>query len=173
MQVPSSIKPILDATHCYAVMPVVWGEMDALGHVNNVVYFRYLETARVEFCRRAGLIPESGHGTARAESLSCILHSVRCRFRKALFAPDQIWVTCEVRQIDTDRITLAHSVLSRHFAEHGENPLAAEGEGVLVCFDYVTRSKAPLPAAVLKRIESMKAESARGQAQSYADRQAL
>ena len=30
------------------LMPIRWGDMDAMGHVNNTVYFRYMETARVE-----------------------------------------------------------------------------------------------------------------------------
>ena len=33
-------------------IPVAWGEMDALQHVNNVVYFRYFETARIDFFNR-------------------------------------------------------------------------------------------------------------------------
>ncbi|KZN46387.1 hypothetical protein N482_12855 [Pseudoalteromonas luteoviolacea NCIMB 1942] len=35
---------------------VVWGEMDALGHVNNVSYFRYFETARIDFLKQTGLL---------------------------------------------------------------------------------------------------------------------
>lgn len=36
-------------------LPVVWGEMDAFGHVNNVVYYRYYECSRVEYIERIGL----------------------------------------------------------------------------------------------------------------------
>jgi len=38
-------------------LPVVWGEMDSYRHVNNVVYFRYLESARLEYCARLDSIP--------------------------------------------------------------------------------------------------------------------
>jgi acyl-CoA thioester hydrolase len=31
------------------VMPIRWGDMDAMGHVNNTVYFRYLEVVRIEW----------------------------------------------------------------------------------------------------------------------------
>ena len=37
--------------------PVRWGDMDAMGHVNNTVYFRYLETARIEWMRSVGCTP--------------------------------------------------------------------------------------------------------------------
>jgi acyl-CoA thioester hydrolase len=35
-------------------MPIRWGDMDAMGHVNNTLYFRYLETVRIEWMRSVG-----------------------------------------------------------------------------------------------------------------------
>ena len=35
-------------------LPVQWGEMDAYGHVNNTVFFRYFESARMEYLRKCG-----------------------------------------------------------------------------------------------------------------------
>ena len=40
------------------VMPIRWGDMDAMGHVNNTVYFRYMETARVEWMRAIDAVPD-------------------------------------------------------------------------------------------------------------------
>ncbi len=37
---------------------VAWGEMDALQHVNNVVYFRYFETARIDFFTQLGFLKD-------------------------------------------------------------------------------------------------------------------
>lgn len=39
-------------------IPIRWGDMDAMGHVNNVSYFRYLETARIEWLSGAGFQPD-------------------------------------------------------------------------------------------------------------------
>ncbi len=39
-------------------IPVAWGEMDALQHVNNVVYFRYFETARIDYFRHIQLMED-------------------------------------------------------------------------------------------------------------------
>ena len=36
-------------------LPVLWGYMDALGHVNNTIYFRFFESARVEYMAQMGL----------------------------------------------------------------------------------------------------------------------
>jgi acyl-CoA thioester hydrolase len=43
------------------VIPIRWGDMDAMRHVNNVSYFRYLETARIEWLNAAGFQPDP-HG---------------------------------------------------------------------------------------------------------------
>ena len=39
------------------VIPIRWGDMDAMGHVNNTTYFRYLETCRIDWMRAAGCMP--------------------------------------------------------------------------------------------------------------------
>ena len=36
------------------VIPIRWGDMDAMGHVNNTIYFRYMETSRIDWCRSIG-----------------------------------------------------------------------------------------------------------------------
>jgi len=36
------------------VIPIRWGDMDAMGHVNNTVYFRYLETIRIDWFDKIG-----------------------------------------------------------------------------------------------------------------------
>jgi len=46
-------------------IPVAWGEMDSLQHVNNIVYFRYFESVRMAFFDRIEFWPsinESGIG---------------------------------------------------------------------------------------------------------------
>lgn len=40
------------------VIPIRWGDMDAMGHVNNTIYFRYLETIRIEWMRSIGCQPD-------------------------------------------------------------------------------------------------------------------
>lgn len=37
-------------------VPIRWGDMDAMGHVNNTVYFRYMETVRLEWLYRVAEI---------------------------------------------------------------------------------------------------------------------
>src|SRR5947209_3866457 len=78
---------------------VVWGEMDAYRHVNNVVYFRYFENARLEYFRRLGW-PEF-EGTT---GIGPILAATQARFRKPLTYPDAIAIAAWLGTLGSDRL---------------------------------------------------------------------
>ena len=59
-------------------LPLHWGEMDAFGHLNNVVYFRYFETARIHYFERCGFM-----ATYEQDRGGAILHSTSCRVRRS------------------------------------------------------------------------------------------
>ena len=63
--------------------PVRWGDMDAMGHVNNTVYFRYLETARIDWMVAAGCKPQpAGEGP--------VIVNAFCNFYQQLEYPDDV-----------------------------------------------------------------------------------
>jgi acyl-CoA thioester hydrolase len=126
-------------------LPVVWGEMDAMRHVNNVVYFRYFETARIEYCRRLDWYDGDPFG-----GIGPILASTEARFRKPLTYPDKIWVGAQVPTVGEDRFTMLYKVVSAKL-----NAVATEGQGVIVAFDYQTGTKARLPDELRQRIERL------------------
>jgi acyl-CoA thioester hydrolase len=78
-------------------VPVAWGDMDAFGHVNNTMFFRYFETARIAFLDRIGFRGENGIGP--------ILASTQCRFRRPLAFPDTVLVGARVSETTDDRFT--------------------------------------------------------------------
>jgi len=126
-------------------IPVAWGEMDAMQHVNNIVYFRYMETARFAYFERIGW--------ARPLSdtrIGPILASARCLFKFPLTFPDNVIVGTKVTQIERDRFTMRHRLMSERHRR-----LAAEGEGVIVAYDYGINRKAELPEAIRARIEEL------------------
>ena len=123
---------------------VMWGEMDSYGHVNNIVYFRYFENARLEYFRRLGWPAENP-----PKGIGPILHSTQCRFRKPLAWPDRIAIGARVSKLETDRFTIEHLILSENLG------IAAEGWGVIVTFDYATNTKAAVPAELRQAIERM------------------
>ena len=127
--------------------PVAWGEMDSMGHVNNIAYFRYFESARIAYFERVGFMAhmlETGVGP--------ILASTQCRFRLPLSYPDTVFVGAKAEQITDDRFVMKYLAVSRRHAKP-----AAEGEGLIVSFDYRAQRKAPLPAEVRARIEELEA----------------
>lgn len=126
-------------------LPVAWGEMDAFQHVNNVMYFRYFESGRIAYFERAGLMEEM------AESgIGPILASASCKFKFPLTYPDRVLVGTRVGEIGSDRFVMRFRIVStRH------NRIAAEGDGVIVSYNYRTKQKAELPAAMRNRIEAL------------------
>lgn len=126
-------------------LPVVWGEMDAYRHVNNVVYFRYLESARVEYINRLGWFE-----LERQTGVGPILASVQARFRRALTYPDRISVGTRVASVADDRFTLEHLMVS-----HGQRAVTSEGQGSVVSYHYPSAKKVPLPKEIRDGIERL------------------
>lgn len=126
-------------------IPVQWGEMDAYGHVNNAVFFRYFESARVAYLEACGFIDSYDR-----DRIGAILHSTSCRFRQPLFYPDTVLVGARAAEVEEDRFVHAYEAISLT-----NGVIVAEGTGVVVSFDYERRQKAPLPPAVRRKIEEM------------------
>ena len=121
-------------------IPVRWGDMDAFGHVNNTVFFRFFESARIEYLRAIEFI-------GGADGIGPILASTHCRFRRPVAFPDTARVGARTTALDEDRFTMEYRLVSDALGE-----VAAEGGGVVVSYDYGAARKAPLPAAVRERI---------------------
>ena len=102
-------------------IPVAWGEMDAMQHVNNIVYFRYIESVRMAYFERLGLLNQLSD-----TGVGPILAWTSCRFRRALTYPDTVSVGTRVTKIDVDRFTMETLIVS-----HAMNDVAAESEGIV------------------------------------------
>jgi len=113
---------------------VAWGDMDAMGHVNNTVYFRYFETARISCFAELGL-----GSIEQSDGVGPILHSASCRFRIPLTHPDAVVVGARIGDVDDDRFVMRYRAVSRR---HGA--VAADGESLIVTFDYAAGTKAPI-----------------------------
>ena len=66
-------------------LPVQWGDQDAYRHVNNVVYFRWFESARIVYLEKIGL-KEMYH----AQGIGPILAAIACNYRRQLNYPDTV-----------------------------------------------------------------------------------
>jgi acyl-CoA thioester hydrolase len=122
-----------------------WGAMDSFRHLNNVVYFRHFEDARVEYLRRVGwfdLMDATGVGP--------IVASTHARFRRAVKWPDRLLIGARVITLDTDRVTFEHRIVSTAMDD-----LATEGQAVVVCYDYRQGKKTALPFELRERIDRL------------------
>lgn len=125
---------------------VAWGEQDSLGHVNNTVFFRYFENARVVHFRAIGVdFPEPG-----TASVGPILASTRCDFLRPLTFPDHIRVEVGVSRVGNSSFTHAYRIYSQKQAAY-----VAQGESVTVYFDYRAQRSTPLPEAIRKAIVNL------------------
>lgn len=125
---------------------VAWGDMDAFAHVNNTVFFRWFESARIAFLA-AIEFTAGGPG----EGVGPILASTSCRFRRPVAFPDTVTVGVRVASVTEDRFIHEYRVVSEALGA-----VAAEGEGVVVSYDYGAKSKTPIPAGVRAAIEALR-----------------
>ena len=134
--------------HTYPVVidiPIAWGEMDALRHVNNIVYFRYFESARMAYFDKLDIwnyMQETGTGP--------ILAATSCKFRIPLTYPDTVSVGTKTTRIEDDRYLMNYAVVS-----HRHRKIAAEGEGLIVSYDYRELRKVSLPDEIKERIRRL------------------
>jgi len=127
---------------------VAWGELDSFGHVNNTVFFRWFETARMAFLRAVDF---AGGGGA---AIGPILASTSCRFRRPVGFPDRVTAGVRVASVGEDRFTHRYRVVRTATDE-----VVAEGEGLVVSYDYGAEGKAPIPAKVRAAIRRLQAGS--------------
>jgi acyl-CoA thioester hydrolase len=126
-------------------LPVVWGEMDAFAHVNNIFYFRYFESARLHYFEKIGYL-----SLTKEKGLGPILASTRCDFRKALTFPDKILVGAKIAEMSEDRFLMHYRIVSEKLQK-----IAAEGDGLIVSYDYREGRKVAIPREVRQSIEKL------------------
>ena len=129
------INDLLKGYPVIVEIPVAWGEMDSFQHVNNVVYFRYFESARIAYSEKIGL-----QEYKKKTGIGPILGSTSCRYRFPLTYPDTVSVGAKVTEMEDDRFAMNYVVVS-----HRHQKIAAEGDGVIVMYDYREGKKTAMP----------------------------
>lgn len=122
--------------------PIAWGDMDAFQHVNNTVYFKHFESARIAYFAKINFLE-----VMNKTGIGPILASTQCHYKIPLTYPDVVSVGARVFDIEKDRFVMEYIVISHKFKK-----TAALGEGVLVTFDYQKNKKALIPDEIKKRI---------------------
>ena len=117
-------------------IPILWGDEDAFGHVNNLTYLRWCESSRVDYLRRISMwigLPPSGAGP--------ILASMKCDYKAQLKYPDTVCIGTRVGRIGNSSFQMEHIVVSREL-----NVVAAIVDSTVVLYDYTENKPVTIPA---------------------------
>lgn len=139
------MKELLKAYPVITEIPVAWGEMDALNHVNNVVYFRYFETARIDYFRQAALMEEM-HKTG----IGPVLKETSCRYKLPVTYPDTLYVGSRVAEMKEDRFTMEYEIVSKKLGA-----VTTQGRAQVVMFDFKNNQKANMPSQLVDTIRAI------------------
>jgi acyl-CoA thioester hydrolase len=136
------MKELISAYPVTIEIPIAWGDMDVFQHVNNVVYFKQFESARIAYFEKINFFE-----VMKDTGIGPILASTQCIYKIPLTYPDRVTVGAKVDRIESERFSMKYAVISQRHRK-----VAALGEGMLVSFDYHSKQKAPLPEEIKKRI---------------------
>ena len=113
---------------------VRWGDMDALGHVNNAEYLRYFEQSRIAWLESLGFAT-TGKGTGP------ILAKISVTYLKPIVYPSELDVRLYASHVGNTSFTLISEIVNgRDAAER-----FTEGEFVTVWVDYAASKSVPIP----------------------------
>ena len=114
-----------------------WSEMDLFGHINNVMYAKYVQAARVQVWDLIGLTTHY-----KTTNIGPTLAATSIQFRVPLHFPDTILVRSGISQIGSTSFRIQHQIFN------SASKLCATAEDVVVTFDYNTNTKVSLAGLV-------------------------
>ncbi|MFT6154057.1 MAG: acyl-CoA thioester hydrolase [Bermanella sp.] len=127
---------------------VIWGDMDAFQHVNNTVYFRYFEDARMAYFEKTGVMEYMDK-----TNLGPILAETDCQFKAPISFPDNLILGArllEIPNIGDKRFTMEYAVYSER---HGI--VAAKGKGLIVYYNYDKKISCEVPESLIQAFKQL------------------
>ncbi|MEO9348228.1 acyl-CoA thioesterase [Acinetobacter radioresistens] len=117
---------------------VAWGDMDAFGHVNNVIYYRYIESARICYLDSLNIFKLD---------INTVVASSQCKYLKPVFYPDQLKIGVRVEEIRNSAFRMNYLIWSS-----AQQQNVALGEAVIVCVDKENMQKTLIPEIIRQKI---------------------
>ena len=122
---------------------IKWGEMDALGHLNNTVYFKFSEEARIH------LLLELGISVSMSMKMGPMLAYIDCQFKAPVVFPDSLIVGTWIEDIGHSSMHIMH-----HYYSQVKGDLVAKTKSVVVYVDYEKGAKIMVPEKVRTMIRA-------------------
>ena len=136
----------MDALSNYPVIyeqNVAWGDMDAFGHVNNVMYYRYIESARLAYLMQLHLLELE---------LATVVASNQCQYLSPVFYPDVLCIGARVDELRNSAFRMHYILWSKT-----QQKVVATGEAVMVCLEKHTTKKINIPESIRQNIIQLEA----------------
>lgn len=115
------------------LIPIRWGDMDAYGHVNNTIYFRYMEQARVEFLERLGF-------RVMPQGSAPVIINAGCTFLVPLNYPGVVEVRMYCGHPGRSSVPTHYEI-----SLQGSPTIYATGDSKIVWMDVATGKSVPIP----------------------------
>jgi acyl-CoA thioester hydrolase len=127
-------------------IPIRWGDMDALGHVNNTVYFRFMEQARIGWFGR--LVPE----VEAWQSTGIVIANASCNYKRAITYPGTVEVRLFVGAPGGTSVPTFYEL-----RVDGDPLPYADGAATVVFVDMRTQKSMRIPDGIRARLERAEA----------------
>jgi acyl-CoA thioester hydrolase len=125
------------------IIAIRWGDMDSYRHINNTVYFRYMEQARIEWITSLGF-------SCTAEKEAMIMVNGFCNFYKQVSYPASLRVSTFVGQIGNSTVDLINTMELIGTGTDQEPVLCAAGGATMLWVDLEKNKSMPWPESILK-----------------------
>jgi len=114
-----------------------WSELDLFGHVNNVAFHKYAQTARLNYVDAIGLMK-----LHQTHNIGFMVAETNCQFKKELLFPGNINIQTQIDFVKNTSFSLQHTMTNDNCE------LIAIAKDILVVFDFNKKEKALIPDTV-------------------------
>lgn len=139
-----TVRPTLAAYPYITTITTRWMDNDIYGHINNVAYYSFFDTAANQF-----LIERGGLDIATATIIGLVVES-KCEYHVPLAYPQALRAGVRVDKLGNRAVTYGIAI-----AADGDDHAAAHGHFVHVFVDRATRTAVPIPPALRSALESI------------------
>ena len=126
-----------DSKSVITKIPVLWGDMDGFGHVNNIIYLKWGETSRIELFRsiwnyKIGNMEE----VLERGGIGPILANFNMDYKYPVKYPDEIKIETYLTHIGNSSMGIGHELFSQN-----NDKLVAKANSVVVMLNYISNDK--------------------------------
>jgi acyl-CoA thioester hydrolase len=124
------------------ILRIDWSELDTFGHVNNVMFMKYVQTARLNYVEVIGLM-----NLYRTKNIGFMVAETNCQYKKELQYPGIIAINTKLVFMKNTSFSLEHTLTN------DDGIIVAIAKDVLVVFDFTKKEKCLIQDEIRNKIE--------------------